>query len=159
MGTKDYIKSILQELGATILFGRVKMKPGLPTTFATFNHGQKAYFGLPGNPVSCVTTFHCLVAPLILQSIGAHQIKYREEMAICEEDLFCGDREEFIRVRVEKNSQGKLIAKINGAQQSSRILSYAQADGLLRLPDHSKREKVDKDSYVSVIIFPTTLLS
>jgi gephyrin len=53
MGEADLLKSILErELGCDIHFGRVFMKPGKPTTFAT--KGRKLVFSLPGNPVSCL---------------------------------------------------------------------------------------------------------
>ena len=40
-------------------FGRIRMKPGKPTTFAsipkkTEGGGTCYFFGLPGNPVSCL---------------------------------------------------------------------------------------------------------
>ncbi|XP_060789565.1 gephyrin a isoform X4 [Neoarius graeffei] len=52
MGEKDYLKQVLDiDLHAQIHFGRVFMKPGLPTTFATLdsNGTRKLIFALPGN--------------------------------------------------------------------------------------------------------------
>ncbi|KAM9466072.1 gephyrin-like isoform 3-T3 [Clarias gariepinus] len=52
MGEKDYLKQVLDiDLHAQIHFGRVFMKPGLPTTFATldFDGTRKLIFALPGN--------------------------------------------------------------------------------------------------------------
>mgnify|MGYP000297474720 CR=1 FL=1 len=37
MGVLDLSKGLLEELGAKIWFGRLKMKPGKPTTFATID--------------------------------------------------------------------------------------------------------------------------
>jgi gephyrin len=52
MGEKDLLKEVLLELGATIHFGRVHMKPGKPTTFATVpkpdGGGLLSFFALPG---------------------------------------------------------------------------------------------------------------
>lgn len=45
------MKSILtNKFNATIHFGRLQMKPGKPTTFATceVNGKKKLFFGLPG---------------------------------------------------------------------------------------------------------------
>jgi gephyrin len=71
MGELDFIKTILEEYQATLHFGRVKMKPGKPTTFATLHtttreerveEGKRErkclFFGLPGNPVSAYCTYH-----------------------------------------------------------------------------------------------------
>uniref|UniRef100_A0A8C2ZLP4 Gephyrin n=1 Tax=Cyclopterus lumpus TaxID=8103 RepID=A0A8C2ZLP4_CYCLU len=52
MGEKDYLKQVLDiDLHAQIHFGRVFMKPGLPTTFATADIDgiRKLIFALPGN--------------------------------------------------------------------------------------------------------------
>ncbi|XP_046711889.1 gephyrin-like isoform X3 [Silurus meridionalis] len=52
MGEKDYLKQVLDiDLHAQIHFGRVFMKPGFPTTFATvdINGTRKLIFALPGN--------------------------------------------------------------------------------------------------------------
>uniref|UniRef100_A0A8B9K166 Gephyrin n=1 Tax=Astyanax mexicanus TaxID=7994 RepID=A0A8B9K166_ASTMX len=52
MGEKDYLKQVLDiDLHAQIHFGRVFMKPGLPTTFATLDTDgtRKLIFALPGN--------------------------------------------------------------------------------------------------------------
>ncbi|XP_067335488.1 gephyrin a isoform X5 [Channa argus] len=51
MGEKDYLKQVLDiDLHAQIHFGRVFMKPGLPTTFATvdIDGARKLIFALPG---------------------------------------------------------------------------------------------------------------
>jgi gephyrin len=92
MGEKDYIKSILAEVGATLQFGRVNMKPGKPTTFATIGGtsdklpkesvdeqvgdqqsghvGSKLFFGLPGNPVSALVSLHLFVIPALKRMSG-----------------------------------------------------------------------------------------
>ncbi|KAL4711887.1 hypothetical protein ACJJTC_006056 [Scirpophaga incertulas] len=55
MGERDLLKPVLlKDFGATLHFGRLQMKPGKPTTFATclYEGKTKYIFGLPGNPVS-----------------------------------------------------------------------------------------------------------
>ena len=54
MGSADLVKPLLQELGR-IHFGRLNMKPGKPTTFATLDKTdgtQCFFFGLPGENAS-----------------------------------------------------------------------------------------------------------
>jgi molybdopterin molybdotransferase len=68
VGEYDHVKPALADLGVeTILWG-VAMKPGKP-----FYFGWKdgcAVLGLPGNPVAAMVTFHTLVRPYLLRSIG-----------------------------------------------------------------------------------------
>ena len=43
------------KVGLEILFDRVAIKPGKPTTFGKFSK-NRYFLGLPGNPVSCFTS-------------------------------------------------------------------------------------------------------
>ncbi|KAK5885796.1 hypothetical protein CesoFtcFv8_016896 [Champsocephalus esox] len=73
MGEKDYLKQVLDiDLHAQIHFGRVFMKPGLPTTFATadIDGARKLIFALPGNPVSAVVTCNLFVIPALRKMQG-----------------------------------------------------------------------------------------
>lgn len=71
MGERDFIKPLLEELG-DVRFGRLCMKPGKPTTFAVLQRagGSCLAFGLPGNPVSAIVTFHLLVVPALKRMLG-----------------------------------------------------------------------------------------
>ncbi len=81
MGSKDLVKPLLEELG-TVHFGRVRLKPGKPTTFATVQvplsgaqGGEKKtkkclVFGLPGNPVSALVCFHLFVMSALRKMQG-----------------------------------------------------------------------------------------
>ena len=62
MGKKDLIKPYIETKGK-VIFGRLNMKPGKPTTFGKID--DTLVFSLPGNPVSCFVTFNLLVLPSI----------------------------------------------------------------------------------------------
>lgn len=82
MGELDLLKpTVERQLGGTIHFGRVSMKPGKPTTFATipFKSGtgaragdreNKLVFSLPGNPASALVTLNLFVLPSLHKSMG-----------------------------------------------------------------------------------------
>ncbi len=73
MGEKDVIETILRDrLGCQIHFGRLHMKPGKPTTFATYDKSaldgsrDKCFiFAMPGNPVSAFVCTELLVRPCL----------------------------------------------------------------------------------------------
>lgn len=50
MGEHDHLPSVLKDLGATILFHKIRLKPGKPMLAAQL--GDLLVLGLPGNPVS-----------------------------------------------------------------------------------------------------------
>ena len=56
MGAFDFIPETLASLGFDQVFSKVAMKPGKPVAFGTRPDG-KAWFGLPGNPMSAQATF------------------------------------------------------------------------------------------------------
>lgn len=86
MGELDLLKpTIERSLGGTIHFGRVSMKPGKPTTFATIpfkpspsssssqsqSHREtKLIFSLPGNPASALVTLNLFVLPSLHKLSG-----------------------------------------------------------------------------------------
>ncbi|MCK7537782.1 MAG: molybdopterin-binding protein [Marinilabiliales bacterium] len=72
MGDFDFIPSVLEELGVKILFSRINIQPGKPTTFGI--HEDALVFGLPGNPVSSFIQFELLVRPLLSKMMG-HDFK------------------------------------------------------------------------------------
>ncbi len=72
MGDFDFIPSVIEELGVKILFSRINIQPGKPTTFGI--HPDALVFGLPGNPVSSFIQFELLVRPLLCKMTG-HDFK------------------------------------------------------------------------------------
>lgn len=68
VGEKDYTISVLQDLGFSSLFNKVKMKPGKPCS--AWKKGKVLVFALPGNPVAATVSFHVLVKPFLCVVAG-----------------------------------------------------------------------------------------
>ncbi|MCX7870817.1 MAG: molybdopterin molybdotransferase MoeA [bacterium] len=68
-GKYDLINDILTEIGAKIIFKKLKVKPGKPTTFSIYENKTKKIliFSLPGNPISALFNFNKLVIPAIFK--------------------------------------------------------------------------------------------
>ncbi|KDO33385.1 hypothetical protein SPRG_02192 [Saprolegnia parasitica CBS 223.65] len=138
MGDHDLVKPLLQELG-TVHFGRIHMKPGKPTTFATIpstSGPAKLVFALPGNPVSCLVTSCLLVAPVLRKLRGATAcapLTFKAKMAHALP--LDQERPEYHRANVAWNAQAQqFVATSTGVQASSRLLSCRFANALLHLP-------------------------
>ncbi|QIW99180.1 hypothetical protein AMS68_004698 [Peltaster fructicola] len=143
MGELDLLKpTIERQLGGTIHFGRVSMKPGKPTTFATVpfkdNAGKditKMIFSLPGNPASAVVTFHLFVLPALHHFCAVRPAGLPKLKVVLEQDVRCDEkRDEYHRVVISVKSDGRIYASSTGGQRSSRIGSFKSANGLLCLP-------------------------
>ena len=70
-GDFDLVPVVMRELGFKILFDRIRIKPGKPTTFAVSPESGKYIFGLPGNPVSSFVQCLLLVKPFLAAMQGA----------------------------------------------------------------------------------------
>ena len=66
MGEKDYLPMVLKELGANILFHKIRLKPGKPMLVAIL--GDHVILGLPGNPQSAYLNA-LLFLPLVLSRL------------------------------------------------------------------------------------------
>ena len=71
MGKYDLVEPVFEELGVTVHFESVSMRPGKPTVFATWK--DRWLFGLPGNPLSTFVAFELFVRPVLraLQGLPA----------------------------------------------------------------------------------------
>ncbi|MCJ1414032.1 hypothetical protein MMC32_000357 [Xylographa parallela] len=143
MGELDLLKpTIERSLGGTIHFGRVAMKPGKPTTFATIpfknNAGDddtRLIFSLPGNPASAVVTLHLFVLPSLQAASGEKERGLPKVVVVLDEDVRCDEtRSEYQRAIVIAGKDGLLHAVTTGGQRSSRIGSLKAANSLLCLP-------------------------
>ena len=133
VGTHDLVKPLLETIGEVHL-GRVRLKPGKPFTFATLPEGRLA-FGLPGFPVSSLVTFEVFVRPALRAMQGfARPLRPRLRVRLAYDARPPGDRTEYQRVTLHMED-GDLVARSTGSQSSSRLMSLAGANALVRVPE------------------------
>lgn len=129
MGDFDLVPAILKQRGFNLLFDKILVQPGKPTTFGTKNN--KFCFGLPGNPVSSFMQFELLVKPLIYSLMG-----YNFSPPILKLPLGKAysrkksDRLAWLPIQI--NRQGKVIPiEYHG---SAHINALGIADGIISIP-------------------------
>uniref|UniRef100_A0A671KVR3 Gephyrin n=1 Tax=Sinocyclocheilus anshuiensis TaxID=1608454 RepID=A0A671KVR3_9TELE len=157
MGEKDYLKQVLDiDLHAQIHFGRVFMKPGLPTTFATLDIDgtRKLIFALPGNPVSAVVTCNLFVIPALRKMQGILDPRPTIIKARLSCDVKLDPRPEYHRCILTWHHQEPLPwAQSTGNQMSSRLMSMRSANGLLMLPPKTEQYvELHKGEVVDVMV-------
>ncbi|XP_010743433.2 gephyrin isoform X2 [Larimichthys crocea] len=157
MGEKDYLKQVLDiDLHAQIHFGRVFMKPGLPTTFATVDSdgARKLIFALPGNPVSAVVTCNLFVIPALRKMQGILDPRPTIIKARLSCDVKLDPRPEYHRCILTWHHQEPLPwAQSTGNQVSSRLMSMRSANGLLMLPPKTEQYvELHKGEVVDVMV-------
>lgn len=144
-GDYDFIYNALKKCGVKILFNRVAVKPGKPTTFGI--KGRKLIFGLPGYPVSSLISFNLFVAPAIDKIAGGNE-KDRIIKSIILKDFYRRDtkREQYYPVRLTKN--GAVPLEFHG---SGHMHALTMADGFLRIKAGIKKIKKGSAVYVRSI--------
>ena len=150
MGECDYLKDALSSLKANIHFGRVHMKPGKPTTFATIpspDDKTTLYFGLPGNPVSAMVTYKIFVLPALRGWEGRDPLPAILSLPLPERRVL-DPRPEYVR-GVWKSG----VVTLTGGQCSSRLLSMRSANVLLSLPPQGQNRTVlEKGTVVEALV-------
>ncbi len=136
VGDKDFIKEVLEEIGVQTLFTSIAMKPAKPNYFGIYtnNKNSKLVFGLPGNPVSALLSFHQLIKPALFKLMGQDNLKSKQVNAKLQDSLKKkAGRLEFVRGEAIKQN-GVLFVKPTFGQGSHMLSGIAKANCLIRFP-------------------------
>jgi len=150
VGAYDFVKDALDALGAETKFWQVAMKPGKPVVLSRLR--DRLYFGLPGNPVSCMVSFHLFIAPALRKAMGQSTnllppiIRTRVSDALKSR----GDRRNYLRVRVVAEN-GELVSHAMPSQGSGVSTSMVQANGLAIAEKGVTR--IEASSIVDTVLF------
>lgn len=143
MGDFDFVPSVLETAGVKILFSKIAVQPGKPTTFGV--HPKAIVFGLPGNPVSSFLQFELLVKPLIYKMMG-HDWKPIILRLPMKEKFSRKFAERMALIPVQITDDGLVIpVEYHG---SAHISAIPDAYGLISLP--AGISSIGKNEIVSV---------
>ena len=135
-GEADFLPGLVAELG-TVHFWKVRMKPGMPVLCGEI--GRALVFALPGNPVSTIATFLCLVRPALRALQGADEAGGRTWSARLAAPIAKHhDRTEFLRARLESRADGGLWATPLAKQGSGMLCGAAGANAFIVCPEHAR---------------------
>lgn len=159
VGDEDHVKAAVEALGHLDMW-RIAMKPGKPLAFGSIDvpaHDTPIpFFGLPGNPVSVFATFCLFVRPFILRRQGmAHPLPQPVLVRADFDWLQSGHRREYLRARLNTDTDGTTRAIIYPNQSSAALTSVSWAHGLICITEGTT---VQRGQMVNFIPF-TELLS
>jgi molybdenum cofactor synthesis domain-containing protein len=143
VGERDLVVDLVAERGEMVFHG-IAVKPGKPTAFAIVD-GQP-FFGMPGNPTSCLSNAYILLAPFLratarLPALAPRTVRARLGRRI---DSPAG-RHQFYTVRLR---DGAALPAFKG---SGEITSLSQADGYIEIP--ADQSAIDEGALVEVTLF------
>ena len=151
-GKWDFIPSVLEELGAEILFHRVAIKPGKPVLFARFPDGRY-FFGLPGNPISAAIGLRCFMMPLLRKLLGLadEAPKFARLTAPFNKK---GPLRLFLKARTRLSPEGVTELEILPGQESFKIAPLLHTNAWAIFDETPKDYPADQ----TVMFYPTQLL-
>jgi molybdopterin molybdotransferase len=149
VGAYDFVKAALEDLGAETKFWRVSMKPGKPVVLSTLR--DRVVFGLPGNPVSCLVSFHLFARPALRKAMGEAGALFPPMVHARVQGALKGaaDRRVYVRVHVVAQD-GELHAHPLASQGSGSLTSMIGANGLAVVESGTLR--VEAGSVVPVLL-------
>ncbi|MGE0705853.1 MAG: gephyrin-like molybdotransferase Glp, partial [Vicinamibacterales bacterium] len=126
VGDRDLVVDLIAERGQMIFHG-IAIKPGKPTAFARI--GDTPFFGMPGNPTSCLSNAYVLLIPFVraMARLPAHAPR-TVQARIGRRIVSPANRHQIYTVRLEGS------AAYPAFKGSGDITSLSQADGYIEIP-------------------------
>lgn len=135
VGDHDYVKETVEALGFKTVFWRIAIKPGKPVYFGFLDtqEGERKYvFGLPGNPVSVLVTFHQIVKPALRKLAGGAFFRHETVRITTGSALKKRPgRLDFVRGTLKRSDSGKSTAVPTKGQESHMLSGLAKAQVML----------------------------
>jgi len=135
MGDSDFVKMVLDDLGAQRSFWRVAQKPGGPLGFWILD--GKPVFGIPGNPVAAMVMMEEYVRPALRKMMGYSKLYRPEHEGVLDRawsKTMPDGRLQFLRV-LAREHEGTLHAALTGPQGSGILSSMTRANALALVPE------------------------
>jgi molybdopterin molybdotransferase len=136
VGDYDILVDIFEQWDGKMLFNKVAMRPGSPTTVGVWR--DKFLFALSGNPGACFVGFELFVRPVIWGMQGKTDIYLPSFSAFLAEDYKKNDS--FYRIVRGKSEvkDGKIYVRSAGIDQSNVLSSIRDTDCLIVIPRDRK---------------------
>jgi len=144
VGTRDLVVDAIGARGEMIFHG-IAVRPGKPTAFATVK--GTPFFGMPGNPTSCLSNAYILLVPFLraLARLPPHTPRTVDAPLGRRIASAAVNRHQFYTVRLR---DGIAYPAFKG---SGDITSLSQADGYIEIP--SDQSVVEEGAAVRVTLF------
>lgn len=138
-GSRDYtLKAIKSLENSIVIADEVEMRPGSHILLAFVNN--KPVIGLPGNPVSNMTSFHVFAKPVLQKLAGTPRSFWQGRKDTIKLDAFLAKKiaspegkEDYVRVRLLEDKEGKISA-YPYTGQSSFLSTLVKSHGIIKIP-------------------------
>ncbi|MBW2708936.1 MAG: molybdopterin molybdotransferase MoeA [Deltaproteobacteria bacterium] len=152
VGTRDFTLKVFETLpDFELLVHGISISPGKPTIIG--RTGAKPVIGLPGHPASALVVAEIFMTRMLRTLSGnmdARHDVHTVKQAILKRNIpSSGGREDYVRVRLEKDGEHLKVVPIFG--KSGLISTLVEADGLIRIDMNT--EGLYEGDEVDVMLF------
>ena len=134
VGSYDFVKQVLDEMGMELLFWKVRQRPGKPLAFGLLQ-GRRV-FGLPGNPVSSSICFEQYVRPALAKMLGRRTLlRPRHAARLSAPTPKKPGLHYFARGIASFDDAGRLRVRDTGPQASNLYSSMVKANCFFHMPE------------------------
>jgi molybdopterin molybdotransferase len=141
VGDHDLVQSVLGDVGLSIDFWQIAMRPGKPLMYGRF--GDVPMLGMPGNPVSSMVCALLFLRPALAAMLGIARLARPPRCAVLGADVDDNDRrQDYLRATLSFDADGNLVATPFARQDSSMFSRLAAADCLIVRPPRAPAAKV-----------------
>ncbi|MCQ3925580.1 MAG: molybdopterin molybdenumtransferase MoeA [Rhodocyclaceae bacterium] len=146
VGEADFVRGMMAKLGE-VAFWQIAMRPGRPMAFGRI--GSAWLFGLPGNPVAVMVTFHAFVRDALLKMMGVSPVAPLPQFRVpCATPLKKRPGRSEFRRGILFREDGIWKVRATGSQGSGVLRSMSEANCII-VVEH-ERGHVEAGELVSV---------
>lgn len=135
MGRYDFVPDVLREVGATVRFHKLKMRPGKPLLFAS--SGRTLVFGLPGNPVSSAVGARFFVDAAI-RRLGGIPDECPLQVPLANEGRKKSGFMMIQKAVLRPDADGRLQVELLKGQESFKTAPLLKANAWVLLPEDAE---------------------
>ena len=143
-GKFDFVPKIINSFKLKYYFKGAYIRPGKPIMFAKFKK-NKAFFGLPGNPISSAACFRFFVLPFLYFSTGVQENKPINSIIknqLTKKKKFT----RFLKGKLSVSKKGIAEFETHKGQESFRIKPFTKSNAWGLFP--SGRDKFKKGDFI-----------
>lgn len=132
MGRYDFIPAVLEAQAATLLFHKVRIRPGKPILAARLADGTR-FVGLPGNPASTAVGLRFFVEPMLRAMLGLPRERL-PRLPLAQPYAKRVPLRMHLKARVALDAEGGVRVHVLGGQESFRIRPLVDANAWVVVP-------------------------
>lgn len=157
VGDHDLVQSVLGEMGFSLDFWKIAMRPGKPLIFGRI--GNTPVLGLPGNPVSALVCSMVFLRQAMARMLGMQRTAdgTKRHARLTEPLPENDERQDYLRGRQVDGEDSEIQVAPFSRQDSSMLATLAKADCLIVRPPRAPA--ANAGDLVEIMPMPSGLLN